>query len=142
MLNEVLKYTKNYFPDAGNEKGGSFTISGGSISLPFLQNGQYFLIENSVFNDGVYQYPANGLQDEVFDGYITPLKIPRDFLELVDEIEAWKEKYMSINSPAMSPFTSESFGGYSYSKAAGNAGTAATSWKDAFRARLNEWRKI
>jgi glycosyltransferase involved in cell wall biosynthesis len=43
-----------------------------------------------------------------------------------------------------SPYSSESFGGYSYSKASGtdNHGNDVTSWQSKFASRLNHWRKI
>ena len=49
--------------------------------------------------------------------------------------------------PAMSPFTSESFAGYSYSKggaggSGSSGGSGATGWKAAFASRLNAWRKL
>jgi hypothetical protein len=67
------------------------------------------------------------------------MAVPRGFLALVAEIEAWNTKY---GAGAMSPYASESFGGYSYSKGATAGGSNATTWSDAFASRLNAWRKI
>lgn len=133
MLEQVLRHLNNWFVVDVHD--GSFVVDGGGITLPFLQDGQYFRVVGSVFNDGVYQYPAE-LKDETFCGEIWALSIPRDVLELTKEIEAWQEKN---GEAAASPYASESFGGYSYSKANGNG---AGGWQGAFRARLNDWRKI
>jgi hypothetical protein len=85
------------------------------------------------------------LTDEVFDGAIWLMAIPKDVLILSEEIDAWIEKYGGVDSVAMSPYNSESFGGYSYSKSGGGSsdGTSkAGTWQGAFATRLNEWRKI
>ena len=60
---------------------------------------------------------------------------------LLNDINDYEAKYGSIN---LSPYQSESFAGYSYSKAAkgsGNSGSTVT-WRDAFKSRLNKYRKI
>lgn len=52
-----------------------------AIRLP-LQDGQYYLISGSIFNDGVYQYHKGDtapLQEEMFDGVVVPLAIPKPF---------------------------------------------------------------
>ena len=109
-----------------------------AIRLP-LQDGQYYLISGSSFNDGVYQYHKGDtapLQEETFDGVVVPLAIPKPFLSLVDEISEWQAKNGNLGA-----YQSESFGGYSYSRATNSKGEAYT-WQDAFRARLNPWRKM
>lgn len=133
MLEEVMREIKNFFPV--REYSGQFTIKDGIINPQCITEGQYFLIEGSIFNNGVYQY-GDSLTDEAFDGYITLLAPPASFLSLVNEIEEYEAKY-----GAETPYTSESFGGYSYTKATGANG-AGLSWIDAFRKRLNAWRKI
>lgn len=136
MLNEVLSHLHNWFCLSVNP--GTYTISGGILpSLSFLQTAQYFRIIGSVFNDGVYQYPATELTDETFTGDIWALAVPKELLELVGKIEAWCAK--TENQPDAK--ISESFGGYSYSKAAGPSGAPLT-WPGVFRAQLNRWRKI
>lgn len=98
----------------------------------------------SVFNDGVYQMTDSlELADEIFDGSIWLMAIPKAFLDLVKEIEDWQKKNGSVDSAAMSPFNSESFGGYSYSKGSGKSGEGTgTSWQGAYASRLNIWRKL
>ena len=58
-----------------------------------LQDGQYYLVSGSIFNDGVYQYHKGNtapLQEETFNGVVVPLAIPKPFLSLVDEISEWQ----------------------------------------------------
>ena len=138
MIGQVLKYINNYFED--KIVFGKFIISGGVINADFLMNGQYFRICDSVFNDGVYQYPTNKLTDETFTGAVWALAVPPSVIALAGEIDDWVKKY---GDTVNSPYQSESFGGYSYSKAAGSAGgSGSADWKDVFRSRLNKWRKI
>ena len=139
MLEQILKHLNNWFLVDIHE--GEFSVENGSITLPFLQTNQYFRIIGSVFNDGLHQYPATDLTDETFTGVVWALAVPKAVISLATDIEKWQEKN---GEAVLSPFTSESFGGYSYTKAsAGNAGTSAvTGWQDAFRSRLNDWRKI
>ena len=77
MLTELLAEIRNYFEVPNGRHFGKFTISGESIApLDFLQEGQYFRIVGSVFNDGVYQYPATSLTDEVFEGAVWAMSLP------------------------------------------------------------------
>lgn len=73
--------------------------------------------------------------DEIFDGAVWALAVPKAVIALTDEINTWSSK----NQP--SGFTSESFAGYSYSKAT-NASGMAVGWQDVFRRRLNAWRRM
>lgn len=132
MLEQVLRHLNNWFLVDIHE--GTFTVENGGITLPFLQNNQYFRVCGSVFNDGLHQYPAADLVDEVFTGTVWALAVPKAVVSLSEDITAWQEKNGGTVS---SPYTSESFGGYSYTKASG-----VTSWQDAFRGRLNDWRKL
>ena len=142
MLAEICHEINNWFVHTSYTD--TFTISDGSIELSDMVEGQYFRIIGSIFNDGVYQYPASNLTDETFDGAIWGLAIPKDFLDLVAEIETWQAKYGAIDSVAMSPYTSESFGGYSYSKNVGSSDGASSSgtWQSTFASRLNKYRRI
>lgn len=141
MLEQILDYIHNYFER--DIVDGSFTISGGSMTLDFLQDGQYFRIYGSVFNDGVHRYPANNLTDETFTGQIRAMAVPPAVIALADEITAWIDKYGDAMN---SPYQSESFGGYSYSKGSGqnssNNSSNPADWRIVFGSRLNHWRKI
>lgn len=143
MLEEILNHIHNFFVVKNGVHRGSFVISSNTISLDFLQEGQYFRIKGSVFNDGIYQYPTTELHNEEFTGEIWAMAIPLSFIALVTEIEAWITKYGSVVD---SPYSGESWKGYSYTKATGGSGDEAGSgtygWQDAFKTKLNPWRKI
>lgn len=141
MLEELMRECRNWFVIPNGVHLGTFAIKDGSIALPFLAMGQYFRIIGSVFNDGVYQYGADSLTDETFNGVVWALSVPAAFVSLADDVEAWRNKY---ENAANSPFQSESFAGYSYTKssAIGNSGGSVTGWQSVFAARLNKWRKI
>lgn len=149
MISEVCGVLRNWFDVARYY--GKFKIENGVITSyndgdMGLLDGQYYRIIGSVFNDGVFIYPSNSadLRDEEFEGSVWCLAIPKEVVDLSNEIDEWTDKYGGIESSAMSPFTSESFGGYSYSKgssAASGEGTG-TNWQDVFAKRLNRWRKI
>lgn len=148
MLTELCAEIRNYFlRDYRNDiHKGTFTISDGSIeSLPFLQDGQYFRIKNSVFNDGVWKYGESGdsLVDETFSGEVWAMAVPPSVIALSKEIDDW----ILANADALSsPYQSESFGGYSYSKSSGrsksNGDSGAYSWQDQFESKLGKYRRL
>ena len=154
MLTELCQYLKNWFEI--DQISGKVTITDGNItvvsdsllyggSVSTIQNGQYIHIEGSAFNNGVYQYGVDALTDEVFTGTVWMMGIPQAVIDLDAEITAWRDKYESISSPAMSPFNSESFKGYSYSKGTVSSGAGAESalgWQNVFGPMLAPWRKI
>ena len=135
MLEAILRHLNNYF--IADVREGDYAVEGGNIALPFLADGQYFFIRDSIFNDGLHRYPAFDLVDEEFYGVIWCLAIPQAIINLADEIEAWQTKNAEILN---SPYTSESFGGYSYTKASGDNGTAV-SWQSVFADRLKPYQK-
>ena len=138
MLTELLAEIRNYFEVPNGRHFGKFTISGGSIApLDFLQEGQHFRIVGSVFNDGVYQYPTTSLTDEVFEGAVWAMALPPSLIALTAEID----EYNKSDAGKASPYVSESFGGYAYTKAT-DANGAPIGWKKAFASRLNRWRKL
>ena len=139
MLEQVLMNIRNWFPVKGGIHSGTFTIKDGGIALPFLANGQYFRICGSVFNDGLHQYPEDNLVDETFNGTIWALAIPKAVIDLADEISKWQEKN---GEASVSPYQSESFGGYSYSKATDAETGGAVTWQSAFKQQLSAWRKL
>ena len=139
MLEQVLMHLKNWFLVPGGIHEGTYTIEDGGITLPFLENGQYFRICGSVFNDGLHQYPASDLKEETFDGTVWALAVPQAVIDLSTEIESWQTKN---GDASVSPYQSESFGGYQYSKATDSASGGAVTWQTAFRSRLNNYRKL
>lgn len=141
MLEELMRECRNWFLIPEEVHTGAYSIKNGSIELPFLLDGQYFRICGSVFNDGVYEYGKSRLKDEDFIGAIWPLAVPPAFLALAEEIQNWRDKY---EDKANSPFQSESFGGYSYTKSSQNTAESgsAAGWKRVFAGRLAKWRKL
>lgn len=138
MLTELLAEIRNYFEVPNGRHFGTFTISGGSIApLDFLQDGQYFRIIGSVFNDGVHKYGESNLINETFDGAVWALAVPPAVIALSDEIKAYNES----DAGKASPYISENFGGYGYTKATGSNGKVVT-WKSVFADELNRYRKL
>ena len=150
MLTEICQYLKNWFnrkPDGSDypKYFGDFTIENGEIIMPDFVEGQYFRIMGSLFNDGVHVFGSDVLRDETFNGAVWVMSVPPAVIQLAAEISDWQAKYGGADSNAMSPFVSESFGGYSYSKSsAGVSGSSSggTAWQDVYAKRLSPWRKI
>jgi hypothetical protein len=133
VLEAVLTHLNNWF--CREVYAGTFTVTSGTLALPDLADGQYFRIVGSVFNDGLHQSPAAGLTDETFTGAVWALAVPKSVVTLAEEIKAWAAKNQ------LGAYTSESFGGYSYTRAT-NAKGAAVGWQDAFAAQLAPYRKL
>jgi len=132
MIDAICASLRNYF--VVEIVDGEYTVTDREITLPFLAAGQFFRVVGSVFCDGVYRCGDKLPADETFDGAIWAMAIPPTLEELAAEIEEWKQK----NAEAInSPYQSESFGGYSYTK-----GSDSASWQGVFAKRLNRWRKL
>ena len=141
MLEAVLIHLKNWFVVPRGVHEGIYTIENSTLELPFLQNGQYYRICGSVFNDGLHKYGdiSDKLQNETFSGTVWALAIPKAVVNLAEKIEEWQNK----NGDAVaSPFSSESFGGYTYTKATDSATGAVATWETVFRSQLNPYRQI
>ena len=155
MLTQLCQELRNWF-DKGQEKyigrividdEGNMTCTNEKIQDVPVQTGQYFRVVGSVFNDGVHKRGEDSLTEETFEGAIWLMAIPQTVIDLAEEIDAWNGKYGGIDSVAMSPYSSESFGGYSYTKASGgnstgNGNGTGSDWQSVFAKRLNPWRKI
>lgn len=141
MLEQIMDFIHNYF--VKERYTGTFEIVDSRLSIDFLQNNQYYKIIGSVFNDGVHQYPSEDLTDEVFAGQVWAMAVPPTLIALCAEIEEWQNKY---GDAVMSPYSSESFGGYSYTKASGTGARGealpGATWQSVFGNRLNHWRKL
>ena len=119
-------------------KVGKFTIDGGNITpSDFLKENDYYRIIGSRFNDGLYQYPNSDLTDEEFDGAVWVMRIPPDVITLAQDIE----KYAQSDAGKQSAYVSESFGGYSYTKATNSKGVPIN-WEHLHADELNQWRII
>ena len=146
MIGQVCAYIHNYFneDDATGRPliyPGRYTIENGSISLPFLYEGQYFRIFGSRRNNGIHQY-GDTLQDETFDGVIWEMRPPQAFLDLVAEIEAWMEKY---GDAMKNPYQSEDvIGVYRYTKMTTGkvTGDYIATWQNVYKHELKEWRRL
>lgn len=146
LMDEFCATVHNYFEIRGGAHRGTFTIENGAIRADFLRENQYFRVLGSVFNDGVHKYPTKDMTDETFTGTVIEMAVPPSVLAFLADVEVWLEEYGDVSGANYSPYTSESFNNYSYSKgtvsrATGTSGTPMT-WKDAFADRLTRWRKI
>jgi hypothetical protein len=167
MLDDICAYLRNWFSCAEDQYVGDFVIRDGKLPLAFidgvpysahandgtitndgyvfsskLNDAPYIRIIGSRFNDGVYKYAVGGvtgLTDEEFHGAVWVLSIPPALVALDTEITNW----CTANADAInSPYQSESFGGYSYSKGYSGGSAQGASWINQFGARLARWRKI
>ena len=140
-LGDLCAELRNYFVrDILHDE---FIITDGSIQPPpDLQDGQYFRIVGSVFNDGVHQYGSAELVNETFTGEIWAMAVPPAVMSILSDINAWVGK----NAEALqSPYQSESFGGYSYTKSSGygsNGSAGPLTWQSQFAPQLNKWRRV
>ena len=148
MLTQICQYLRNWFDRYEPKLVGTFVIDSengitykGADVSSYLKTGQYIRIIGSTFNDGVHVLGSNELKPEEFDGAIWGMAIPQVLIDLAEEIDEWNTKYKDAQN---SPYSSESFAGYSYTKASGNANTGGSSatWQDVFGSRLAPWRKI
>lgn len=153
MLTEICHELKNWFDRGLPKLTGEFVIeehilymvtSDGNIPLTDkgLQVNQYYRILGSVFNDGVHKEPDTSLNDESFHGAVWFMAVPPAVITLANDISNWKQSYGDI---VHNPYSSESFGGYSYVKgnAGGqNGGDISGSWQSVFKSELNKWRKL
>ena len=151
MLQQICEEIHNFF--IRDRREGTYTVAGGMIQpFDFAKDGQRFWVCGSDLNDGVYTYHAGeihndddteivSLNPETFYGTIFTMAVPRGVLELAQEITGWQEKYADVMN---SPYQSESFNGYSYTKASGsgNGGSDPGTWQGKYAKRLNAWRKV
>lgn len=145
-LEQVMGHIHNWFAyDTMTVRG--CEISNGELpaSVP-LKPLQWYRIQDSAFNDGLHQHPDTSLFDETFDGRISILAIPSDFIAVVEDIEDWKSDYKAAKeSLSAGPYQSESFGGYTYtmrSDLVQIVQAGPTGWQQAFAPALRRWRKL
>lgn len=108
--------------------------------------GQFIAIVGSVLNDGVYEITDcyNGIivvsplpvADEIFEGTIFSLRVPREFLELAKEIDAFSQS----RDGQASNIISASFGIQSQSFGTDANGVRA-GWQTVFRQKLHKYRR-
>ena len=144
MLTEICAYLKNYFirneDDIHTDR---YKIVNGQLTnAPFLLDGQYYRVVGSVLNDGVHKKGdrTDILQDEEFDGAVWSMCVPLDIVALASDIVARQATKGEVLS---TPYQSESFGGYNYSKkTSANSSGGSYSWRDQFASRLNPYRRL
>lgn len=135
-LTDLCQELRNWFEY--KKKFGKFKIENGKLTSVLLEEGQYFRIIGSIFNDGVWN-TSDQLKDEEFNGAIWLMAVPPTVIELAEEISGWQEKNADVLA---SPFQSESFGGYSYNKGSGSNEDGVVNWQTFFKSKLNKWRKL
>lgn len=127
----VMRQVRNFF-DRGYMDG-RFTIAGSVLSP--APAAPWIAISGSLYNDGVYPLSGGflaGVTDEVFTGRVWLLYPPKDFLDLCNEMSAYDDKHPP------GAYQSESFGGYSYTRSAGDGGA----WQQAYKDRLTPYRHM
>ncbi len=138
----AMKECRNFF-ETGYLKT-TFLIEGGAISPAALfRPGAYIAIEDSYYHNGVFRVGEGGVLegvpagvfDETFTGRVYFLNPPSGFLRLCEEIASFVEK------TPKGAYQSESFGAYSYTRAAGKNGGALT-WQERFADELAQYRKM
>ena len=142
QLKEICDYIHNYFEYEYFE--GEFAITDGSIDLSKvrIQSNQYYMIEGSVFNDGIHKRVSTDLSNETFRGTIITMRVPKDVLDVLQEATEWESSNKTV---LQNPLNSESFGGYSYSKGSSSkkdGSQGQITWRDVFGDRLKAYRKI
>lgn len=147
MLNQICAEIKNYFTFEGDKHFGDFAIVDGIVTPSIDFPTDYIRIVGSHLNDGVHKLSDADLVDEgKFHGAVWVMSPPKDFLDLVAEISEWQTKYGGVDSENMSPYQSESFGGYSYSKSSGGSSESGSSsvptWQSIYASRLKAYRRI
>ena len=144
-MTDVFQYLRNWFDRNQPKYYGKFIIENGALVGDYkIATGQFYRIIGSALNDGVYIYGQDNLVDETFEGSLWLMAVPKDVRSLITEIDAWVEKYGGVDSANMSPFQSESFGGYSYSKASGSSVSSSSvpTWQSVYADRLGRYKKL
>lgn len=141
-LDDYCADLKNYFiADFDHDIHlGEYTIANNSIDVDFIAENQYFRIVGSKFNDGVYKLDNKlTLVDETFQGAIWVMSVPPAFLAAVQEAET----YLTAH-PLGIEFQSESFGGYSYTRASGGNSMSSGFWylPAVTAQKLNRYRRL
>lgn len=141
MLGAVLDYLHNDF--RRDRFHGYFEVNGGTITQApegfEPPDGAHIRIFGSYFNDGVHVIGDDDLSDETWVGNVWVLAIPTELLNVVADIETSLANSTTASSAA--PMKSESFDGYSYTRAT-RADGSLMDWRDAYHDRLERWRKL
>lgn len=143
MIDEICAEIRNYFSPPDDRHIGNFSVVDGVILPSLVLPTDYIRIVGSRLNDGVHKISDCDLADEgEFHGAVWIMTPPKDFLKLVNDITEWQARYCGIDGANMSPYRSESFAGYSYTKGSGSSGNGSVDWQDVFAKRLNRYRRM
>ena len=137
VIEKVMKHIRNFF-EVGYVDGDFEITANGEILPSDGLNGQYIAIEGSTYNNGVHVLNDDKSIEcehaERFTGRVWILHPPKAFVELCEQIEEYNKK------TPVSAFVSESFGGWSGTRATGSHGVMT--WHDAFANELSDYRKM
>ena len=148
MIDDVCAEVKNYF--IREILINDYAVIGGVLTPSVNTEARYIRIVGSMKNDGVHDLTDTKdtlTNESTFHGAVWIMAVPQDFIDLYGEIKDWQTANGGVNSVAMSPFQSESFGGYSYSKGAGGSGgsgkqASIPTWQSMYASRLNKYRRV
>lgn len=133
-LEEMMWDHRNFFPGE-HWSCTKHPIQSGSIQLPGLEVGDYYMIEGSKRNNGLHIHGESDLVGETLTGCVTECRIPKDFIKWNEQVNVWfKEEYPKIYSV----FESESYGGYAYKLKAEDKRV----YMQVFADQSRRWRKI
>ena len=142
MLDDICAELRNYFCKDEDKIIGNFSVINGMLVPSVdLQEGQCYRIIGSVFNDGVHKSDDVLIDEQPFHGGVWKMRVPADVLELDRDVEKWLDDNRAV---IQSPYTSESFGGYSYTKSTNGqaSGVDNLTWQSAFASKLAKYRRI
>lgn len=146
MLNEVLNYTKKYYPKECIKATHKVVIDGieGDYSES-VKVGQYINFYCSDLNDGTYEVTnvttskvtLNAtLKEEETEFYIFVLRLPSDFINLVNDISTY-----TTQNPTSQEISSETQGNRSVSYATSSDGSGGN-WINVFKTQLSNYRNV
>ena len=121
---------------------GDFEITENGLTSFYddLYDDQYYRIVGSALNDGVYKKGEEHVfAPEVFHGAVWAMAVPPAVIALNSTISAWTTDH---DKEIDSPYQSESFGGYSYTKSGSGDSAGNLTWQGHFKHDLDKWRKI
>ena len=142
MLTRICRYLKNWFVKETHL--GTITVTDGNVfcngSEIEMQEGQLFALVRTNYVYGSYAY-GDEIDDSEFDGAVWLMDVPKDVLDVAEAMTEWETA--NSGTEATSPFQSESFGGYSYTKASNGNGKIGSSVFDIaqFASVLNPYKK-
>ena len=141
-IEAVMAECHNFFEDGYADAEFTVTANGTLTPAVGVLDNQYVCIRGSTFHDGVWQMVSGKLtrsEDddfpaESFTGRLWYLHPPGAFLDIVESITAFDQK------TPVTGLQSESFGGYTYTRASGSQG--ALRWQEAYSSMLMPYRRM